>query len=215
VSTAAYELLASLPVEHGRWGDSATDDQRRDALGVLDADGAPFTWLGRPRGGRKTTDGAGYAVSLHLTVAPPGSRSYVVAADALQKQYPSGMYFHVPTEPLTSVLMHPNEEQLIEPATITAVNVALWVLGWFNQLVEEQTIFYGNHAVDLIGKVDDIETRERVAKYAREQSLLLHEKIIGNRIWYNDMINALKFNIKKLDDSGRQRWWQELRPRDY
>ena len=44
----------------------------------------PFTFITRPRGGRKTTDGAGFAVALHLTVAPPGSRSYVVAADSDQ-----------------------------------------------------------------------------------------------------------------------------------
>ena len=84
MTSATYELLASLPVEHGRWGDSATEYQRRDAASVLDSHGLPFTWLGRPRGGRKSTDGAGYAVALHLTVAPPGSRSYAVAADADQ-----------------------------------------------------------------------------------------------------------------------------------
>jgi hypothetical protein len=82
--STALDLLASLPVESGRWGDTAVDFQRRDAAAVLDPDGPPFTFIMRPRGGRKTTDGAGYVVALHLTVAPPGSRSYVVAADAAQ-----------------------------------------------------------------------------------------------------------------------------------
>ncbi len=84
MSSAAYELLAGLPVENGRWGDSATEFQRRDAAAVLDPTGAPFTYITRPRGGRKSTDAAGFACALHLTVAPPGSRSYVVAADAAQ-----------------------------------------------------------------------------------------------------------------------------------
>jgi len=84
VTSATYELPASLPVEHGRWGDTAADFQRTDALAVLDPHGAPFTFCTRPRGGRKSTDGAAYAVALHLTVAPPGSRSYLVAADAAQ-----------------------------------------------------------------------------------------------------------------------------------
>ena len=86
MSTPQTELLAALPVEGGhRWADTATDFQRRDALAVLDtSDAPPFTFLTRPRGGRKTTDAAGYAVALHMTVAPPGARSYVVAADADQ-----------------------------------------------------------------------------------------------------------------------------------
>ena len=82
--STALDLLASLPVEHGRWGDSAVEFQRLDAAAVLDANGPPFTFITRPRGGRKTADAAGYAVALHLTVAPPGARSYVVAADAAQ-----------------------------------------------------------------------------------------------------------------------------------
>ena len=41
--------------------------QLRDAEAVLDASGPPFTFITRPRGGRKSTDAAGYAVALHLT----------------------------------------------------------------------------------------------------------------------------------------------------
>ena len=78
------ELLAALPVDGGAWGETAADFQRRDAAAVLDPDGPPFTWCGRPRGGRKTADAAGIAVALHLTVAPRGATSYCVAADAAQ-----------------------------------------------------------------------------------------------------------------------------------
>lgn len=82
--STALELLASLPVEHGRWGDTATDFQRRDAAAVLDPHSPPFTFITRPRAGRKSTDAAGIAVALHLTAAPPGATSFVVAADAEQ-----------------------------------------------------------------------------------------------------------------------------------
>jgi len=84
VSLRATELLAALPVEGGRWADSAADFQRRDADAVLRADAPKFTFITRPRGGRKTTDTAGYVVAMHLTVAPPGARSYIVASDADQ-----------------------------------------------------------------------------------------------------------------------------------
>ena len=83
--TDALELLAALPVgDATAWADTAADFQRRDAEAILDPAGPPFTYITRPRGGRKTCDAAGYAVALHVTVAPPGSRSYVVAADADQ-----------------------------------------------------------------------------------------------------------------------------------
>ena len=78
------ELLAALPVEGGAWGETAAPFQRRDAEAILDPAAPPFTWCGRPRGGRKTTDLAAIAVARHLTVAPPGARSYGVAADADQ-----------------------------------------------------------------------------------------------------------------------------------
>ena len=78
------EFMASLPVERGRWGETATDFQRRDAAAVLDLMGPPFTFITRPRGGRKSTDAAALCVALHMTTAPPGATSFVVAADAEQ-----------------------------------------------------------------------------------------------------------------------------------
>ena len=84
MNPSSLELLASLQVDDGRWGDTCAPFQLRDAEAVLDASGPPFTFITRPRGGRKSTDAAGYAVALHLTAAPPGAKSYVVAADAQQ-----------------------------------------------------------------------------------------------------------------------------------
>ena len=81
---AALELLASLMLDGGQWGDLATPWQRRDATAVFSPRGPSLHFLTRPRGGSKTTDGAGYAVSLHLTEAPVGATSFVVAADASQ-----------------------------------------------------------------------------------------------------------------------------------
>ncbi|MGD0748146.1 MAG: terminase large subunit [Acidimicrobiales bacterium] len=78
------ELLSALPVEGGIWGASAAPWQLRDARAVLAPTSPQFTWIGRPRGGRKTCDGAAIAVTLHLTAAPAGARSYVVAADSDQ-----------------------------------------------------------------------------------------------------------------------------------
>lgn len=82
--SAPLDLLASLPLDDGLWGDLATATQRTDAAAVFDPRGPSLHYTTRPRGGGKTTDAAGYAVALHLTEAPVGATSFVVAADAGQ-----------------------------------------------------------------------------------------------------------------------------------
>lgn len=77
------DLMAGLVMDTGLWADSAEPWQVADARAVF-ARTVPMHWHGRPRGGRKSADGAGYGVSLHLTQAPPGATSYVVAADSAQ-----------------------------------------------------------------------------------------------------------------------------------
>jgi hypothetical protein len=77
------ELVAALPVEGGCWGETAAVFQRRDAAAILNSR-RPFTFITRPRGGRKTADCAACAVADHMTNAPVGARSYFVAADAAQ-----------------------------------------------------------------------------------------------------------------------------------
>ncbi len=81
--TAPMELLASLQMDGGLWGDTAEAWQVADALAVFDRV-TPMYFLTRPRGGRKSADAAGYAVALHITSAPVGATSYCMAADAAQ-----------------------------------------------------------------------------------------------------------------------------------
>jgi hypothetical protein len=78
-----FRLLDALRLEHGpRWGDVATELQQVDARAVLDPRSAkPFHWWGRSRGYSKTLDLAAITLEILLTQAPPGSRSYAVAAD--------------------------------------------------------------------------------------------------------------------------------------
>lgn len=75
------DVLHRLVLEDGRtWGDVAHDFQRSDAAAVL-AGQPPMHLLTRPRGGSKTTDQAGVALSLLVTEAPKASHSYCFAAD--------------------------------------------------------------------------------------------------------------------------------------
>lgn len=82
----AYGLLCGMVLESGaRWGDTAADFQRANALAILD-DQADVKqhWLTLPRGARKTTDLAGITLALLAEQAPPMARAYVGASDADQ-----------------------------------------------------------------------------------------------------------------------------------
>ena len=70
-SPSSLELLGSSRRRRAL-GQRLPPFQLRDAEAVLDASGPPFTFITRPRGGRESTDAAGYAVALHLTAAPSG-----------------------------------------------------------------------------------------------------------------------------------------------
>lgn len=83
----ALAFMSALVMEDGQlWGEIATDWQRADAAAVLDLHGPRMHWLGRPRGGSKTTDGAAIALAVLGLQAPPSSRSLAYAVDAGQAQ---------------------------------------------------------------------------------------------------------------------------------
>jgi phage terminase large subunit-like protein len=81
--SGALDLLAALVLEDGRrWGDAAAGFQWDDAGAILDEESAtPYSFLTRSRGGSKTADLGGMAVSMMLAQLPAGSRLFAVAAD--------------------------------------------------------------------------------------------------------------------------------------
>lgn len=78
------DLMAGLVLEDGRrWGDAAERFQWEDAQAVLDPDVVPYHFLTRARGASKTTDLAGVAIAMLLTL-PDRSRLHWLAADREQ-----------------------------------------------------------------------------------------------------------------------------------
>lgn len=78
----AFDLLAGLVLDDGRrWGEAAEGFQVADARAVLDVGGPRQHYLTRPRGGSKTTDGAGVGLAALLTQLPDRGRAYAFAAD--------------------------------------------------------------------------------------------------------------------------------------
>lgn len=79
------DLMSGLVLESGeRWGSVAEDWQLADAAAIFDTSGPRWHWLGRPRGGSKSTDMMGVALSWLASEAPAGARGYVVAVDSDQ-----------------------------------------------------------------------------------------------------------------------------------
>lgn len=81
---SALDLLHALVLDDGRrWGDAAVDWQRADAQAVLEPgpDAPRLHWLGRPKGGSKSTDLAGMGCAWLVEQAEPLQDGYVVAAD--------------------------------------------------------------------------------------------------------------------------------------
>jgi hypothetical protein len=79
----ARDVLASLRLDDGRlWVDAAHDFQIEDALAVIEGE-QPYNFLTRPRGGSKTTDLGGAALSM-LAAADGRERLYWLAADVDQ-----------------------------------------------------------------------------------------------------------------------------------
>jgi len=78
------DLMAGLVLEDDRrWGEAAERFQWEDAQAVLDPNAVPYHFLTRARGGSKTTDLAGAAIAMLLTL-PDRSRLHWLAADREQ-----------------------------------------------------------------------------------------------------------------------------------
>jgi hypothetical protein len=81
--SGALALMAALVTDQGeRWGDLACDWQHDAARCVLEpGDGPRQFWLGRPKGGSKTTDVGAMALAWVVEQAPELADGYVVSAD--------------------------------------------------------------------------------------------------------------------------------------
>jgi hypothetical protein len=109
--------------------------------------------------------------------------------------------FRVPTEPLAALIQRP--DALITSGTVEAVNIALWRIGVFNQLVQQQTDFNARHLAEIIHSNLPDERRRDLAEAARRISVMLHRDAIGDASWYQDLKAALTANIETLES----RWW--------
>ena len=109
-----------------------------------------------------------------------------------------GQVFRVPTEPLTAFLQRPEAGWLVRRETIEAVNVALWQVGVFNQLVKKQTDFNVRYADGLMDARLPTRRRHVLANAAKSISYMLHKNGIGDAQWYRALTSEIEANIVSL-----------------
>ena len=104
----------------------------------------------------------------------------------------------VPVEPLTALIEHQGNGGLVRQETIEAANEALWYIGAFNQLVQQQTDFNTHHAAEIADRGLSMGRRLAIAHAAEAISVMLHRDGIGDAGWYKKLKAALETNIKEL-----------------
>lgn len=109
LTTDPLAVMASLRLEDGRpWIDVAEQFQIDDARAILapGADDPRLHWLGRPKGGSKSTDLGGVAIAWLLTMARPLDEGYALASDGDQAKRllarAAGLIARTPGWPTTS-----------------------------------------------------------------------------------------------------------------
>lgn len=113
-------------------------------------------------------------------------------------EYGFGQVFPVPVEPLTALIAQPGDGELVHRETIEAVNIALWRIDCFNQIVQQLADFNVLHAAEIADRDLPQPRREAIARAARAISTMLHLGGIGDASWYSDLKAALEKNIDDL-----------------
>jgi|GEM_PF-3639355 len=82
--------------------------------------------------------------------------------------------------------------------SIEAVNIALWRIDCFNQIVQQLADFNVLHAAEIADRDLPQPRREAIARAARAISTMLHLGGIGDASWYSDLKAAMEKNIDDL-----------------
>ena len=115
--------------------------------------------------------------------------------------------FRVPTEPIASLIQQSGEGWLISGETIAAANIALWKIGIFNQLVQQQTDFNAFHLAEFSHVNLDLTRRNALAQAAWRLSVTIHQYGIGDASWYRRLMTALDHNVEALEKRKLRKWW--------
>jgi hypothetical protein len=118
--------------------------------------------------------------------------------------------FVVPSEPLRVIASTTHGGDLISDETIRAANNGLWHVGIFNQLVESQTNWLTQHAVEIGSEETTEDRRKWLAGTGGSIAHFLHWHGVGGANlpggWYHDLKRAVDQDVTRLS-KVRSRIW--------
>lgn len=193
-SSAAFALLGDvlifigLPLSYLFFRSERTDARNRDRQSVLAM--------------LKAARAIEWGDSYFNPYDEPAARCRAKNDFALVMSYRYGQVKVVPVEPLNALIEHQGDSGLVREETIKAANAALWYIGAFNQLVQQQTDFNTLHAAEIKNRGLPMGQRLAIAEAAEAISVMLHLDGIGDAEWYKNLQTALDANIAELGRQG-------------
>jgi hypothetical protein len=123
----------------------------------------------------------------------------------------------VPREPLVALVNSPSAGDLIAVETVETASLALYWVGVFNQLVQQQTDFNARHLAEIRDARIEEERLAAIGRGAYEISHMVHATGIASANaeggWYRRLSEAVETNIADLEKrlrSWRQYTWVGL-----
>jgi hypothetical protein len=136
-------------------------------------------------------------------------RAFQDAENVQRRGY--GQVFLVPNESLASLVNSPAAGDLIDTEAVEAASLALYWVGVFNQLVQQQTDFNARHLAEIRDETLSAERRDALASAAFSISHMIHGSGVASANaeegWYRNLCDRVEANIRELDEMARRPWW--------
>jgi hypothetical protein len=107
--------------------------------------------------------------------------------------------FRVPTEALAALVQMPSGGWLVTKQTIASTNKALWQIGVFNQLVQQQTDFIANRVGDILSPSTRAVERIALADAAFTLAMMIHRWGVNDSAWYKNLMAEIENNVQLLE----------------
>jgi hypothetical protein len=120
-----------------------------------------------------------------------------------------GIVYRVPTDGVSALIDRLGQGIPARAETIEAINIALWQIGKFNQLVQQQTDFHATHLPEIMNPQLPEANRIALATAAESISFLLHFGGISNGMWYQSLLDELSAESASLGERLGRRWWND------
>jgi hypothetical protein len=119
--------------------------------------------------------------------------------------------FVVPREPLVALVTNQAAGDLISDSTVESASLALYWVGVFNQLVQQETDYNALHLAEIRGEVISGADREGIARGVFSISQMIHGTGIARAAqqdgWYQRLTHDVRRDVDRLSAQVARPWW--------